>query len=60
MHDITRWNKARGWSNVFALSERKRKTYHQNTPIPVIGGISSLELDVLHSVESPSLAKVVR
>ena len=49
------WHTARGLSQMFHLSTTKLKSYHANTPIPVIGGVSTKELDVLYSVETPTL-----
>mmetsp|Transcript_40168 Transcript_40168/g.94045 ORF Transcript_40168/g.94045 Transcript_40168/m.94045 type:complete len:440 (-) Transcript_40168:590-1909(-) len=55
-----RWNSARGVSQMFELSTRHLSRYHANTPVPVIGGLSQREIDVLESVESPVLGTFER
>lgn len=54
-----KWNSKRGFAQMFELSTRNILRYHANTPMPVIGGVSPKELDILHSVETATLREFV-
>lgn len=54
-----KWNSKRGFAQMFELSTRHILRYHANTPMPVIGGVSPKELDILHSVETATLREFV-